>query len=304
MSDRVDNEQVNQRHDRTISEPVDAVKPALAHVPRNAVKIGKVPGHPDLTEKADPTGAVLNRSSEGSLNPSDTLDTGLLSGGTAEIAAPEIAMPGLMISEPYGGSSDAGIQVGLFAYWRRVLTLLGVVLFLGALTVWEQQLIPDRPAKPVITLATPAPAATPPDQRLVSTLLRAKLVLDKRNARDFTALWDPNGLVVAAYSGGIPETGYTVPDVPAFATNVLTDARLSMLGWRLDNRGRVIVLTDGWHTRPLRLSANSTLELTPLVALVFQFKDTDWTLRWFLIDATGLLTQQARSIAWQPIPTQ
>ena len=65
---------------------------------------------------------------------------------------------------------------------------------------------------------------------------------------------------------------------------------------------RVIVLTDGWHTRPLRLSVNSTLELTPLVALVFQVKDAEWALRWFLIDATGLLTQQARSLAWQPIP--
>ncbi|NDB19934.1 MAG: hypothetical protein EB020_03545 [Proteobacteria bacterium] len=127
-------------------------------------------------------------------------------------------------------------------------------------------------------------------------------MLDKRNAKDFAAMFDSNGVVVAAYSGGIPETGYTVPDVPGFVSNVLTDARLSLLGWRLDNRGRVIVLTDGWHTRPLRLSVNSTLELTPLVALVFQVKDAEWALRWFLIDATGLLTQQARSLAWQPIP--
>ncbi len=304
MTDRVDNDQVSQRHDRTISDQVNAVQPVLAHVPQNAVEIGKVPSHPDLTEKVDPAEAVLNPGCDVSLNPTETLETGLQSGSKREIAVPEIAMPGLMIGEPYGQSSDSGIPVGLFAYWHRVVTLLGVVLFLGALTVWEQHLIPDRPAKPVITLATPAPAATPPDPRLVSALLRTKSVLDKRNARDFTALWDPNGLVVAAYSGGIPETGYTVSDVPAFATNVLTDARLSMLGWRLDNRGRVIVLTDGWHTRPLRLSANSTLELTPLVALVFQVKEADWALRWFLIDATGLLTQQARSIAWQPIPTQ
>ena len=304
MTDRVDNEQVSQRHDRTISDQVNAVQPVLAHVPQNAVEIGKVPSHPDLTEKVDPAEAVLNPGCDVSLNPAETLETGLQSGSKPEIGVPEIAMPGLMIGEPYGQSSDSGIPVGLFAYWHRVVTLLGVVLFLGALTVWEQQIVPDRPAKPVITLATPAPAATPPDPRLVSTLLRTKSVLDKRNSRDFTALWDPNGLVVAAYSGGIPETGYTVPDVAAFATNVLTDARLSMLGWRLDNRGRVIVLTDGWHTRPLRLSANSTLELTPLVALVFQVKEADWALRWFLIDATGLLTQQARSIAWQPIPTQ
>jgi len=208
----------------------------------------------------------------------------------------------LMIGEPLGDTGDANSPVGVLAYWRRVITLLAVVLLLGALTVWEQQTIPDRPAKPVITIATPAPGATPPDARLISTLVRTRSVLDKRNAKDFAAMLDSNGVVVAAYSGGIPETGYTVPDVPGFVSNVLTDARLSLLGWRLDNRGRVIVLTDGWHTRPLRLSVNSTLELTPLVALVFQVKDAEWALRWFLIDATGLLTQQARSLAWQPIP--
>ncbi|MSQ43162.1 MAG: hypothetical protein EXR45_02990 [Chloroflexi bacterium] len=303
MTDRVDNEQVDQRHERTNADTLNSVQPVLAHVPQNAVEIGKLSGYPDLTEKSDPTEAVFNPRDEVSIDPAETRDTGMPSGSNFEVAVPEIAMPGLMIGEAYGEASDASIPVGVFAYWRRVITLLGVVLFLGALTVWEQQSIPDRPAKPVITIATPAPGATPPDSRLVSTLLRTQSVLDKRNARDFTAMWDPNGLVVAAYSGGIPETGYTVPDVPGFVTNVLTDARLLMLGWRLDNRGRVILLTDGWHTRPLRLSANSTLELTPLVALVFQVRDGDWALRWFLIDATGLLTQQARSIAWQPIPT-
>jgi len=302
VTERVDDEQVNRKHDRTSADAVTPEQPVLAHVPQNTPEIGKVPAPPELTEERDPTAGLSDRRHEPGNGPAETQEHGTRSGSFPDVAAPEISMPGLMIGEPLGDTGDANSPVGVLAYWRRVITLLAVVLILGALTVWEQQTIPDRPAKPVITIATPAPGATPPDARLISTLVRTRSVLDKRNAKDFAAMLDPNGVVVAAYSGGIPETGYTVPDVPGFVSNVLTDARLSLLGWRLDNRGRVIVLTDGWHTRPLRLSVNSTLELTPLVALVFQVKDAEWALRWFLIDATGLLTQQARSLAWQPIP--
>jgi hypothetical protein len=82
----------------------------------------------------------------------------------------------------------------------------------------------------------------------------------------------------------------------------MTDARLVTPGWRTDSRGRIFLLVDGWRTRPLSLSPNSTLELTPLVALVMQVRNGIWSIRWFLIDATGILTQQARNVTWQAVP--
>lgn len=303
VTERVDDEQLNLKHDRTSTDAVTSEPPTVEHAPQNATELGSNLVHPDLTDKRGSTAGVVDQRRELAGALAESRDGEAPSGSFADVAAPDIGMPGLMIGEALGKTSDGSGPAGGVAYWQRVITFLAVVLFLGALTIWEQQTIPDRPAKPVITIATPVSGATPPDVRLVSTLLRARSVLDKRNARDFAAMWDPNGIVVAAYTGGVPETGYTVPDVPGFVSNILTDARLSLLGWRLDNRGRVIVLTNGWHTRPLRLSINSTLELTPLVALVFQVKDADWVLRWFLIDATGLLTQQARSMSWQPMPT-
>jgi hypothetical protein len=33
-----------------------------------------------------------------------------------------------------------------------------------------------------------------------------------------------------------------------------------------------------------------------------QVRNGIWSIRWFLIDATGILTQQARNVTWQAVP--
>ena len=163
-------------------------------------------------------------------------------------------------------------------------------------------MIPDRPASPVITLATPAPNATPLDAGMADALRRVRTALIAHDIVTLTGMVDPDGLVVGPYSGGIPDSGYPIPETRSFLSNVMTDARLVTPGWRTDSRGRIFLLVDGWRTRPLSLSPNSTLELTPLVALVMQVRNGIWSIRWFLIDATGILTQQARNVTWQAVP--
>ena len=204
-------------------------------------------------------------------------------------------MPGLMPPrlEP---------PIPAIAFWRRSIILGGVVSALGGLTLWEHSMIPDRPASPVITLATPAPNATPLDAGMAEALRRVRTALIAHDIVTLTGMVDPDGLVVGPYSGGIPDSGYPIPETRSFLSNVMTDARLVTPGWRTDSRGRIFLLVDGWRTRPLSLSPNSTLELTPLVALVMQVRNGIWSIRWFLIDATGILTQQARNVTWQAVP--
>ena len=214
------------------------------------------------------------------------------------LAAPLIPladMPGLM-------APQVEPPVPAIAFWRRSIILGGVVAALGGLTLWEHSTIPDRPASPVITVATPAPNATPLDPGMADALRKVRTALVAHDVVSLAGMVDPDGLVVGPYAGGIPESGYPIPETKSFLSNVMTDARLVTPGWRTDPRGRIFLLVDGWRTRPLSLSPNSTLELTPLVAIVMQARNGVWAIRWFLIDATGILTQQARNVTWQAVP--
>jgi hypothetical protein len=208
---------------------------------------------------------------------------------------PLAEMPGLMPPrvEP---------PIPAFAFWRRSIILGGVVSALGGLTLWEHSTIPDRPASPVITLATPAPNATPIDAGVAEALRRVRTALFAHDVVTLAGMVDPDGLVVGPYSGGIPDSGYPIPETKSFLSSVMTDARLVTPGWRTDPRGRIVLLVNGWRTRPLSLSPNSTLELTPFVAVMMQVRNGTWYIRWFLIDATGILTQQARNVTWQAVP--
>ncbi len=213
-----------------------------------------------------------------------------------DAAAPSITdMPGLLVR-------NAEPPVSALVYWRRSLILGLIVAALGSLTLWEYSAIPDRPASPVITVATPAPNAPPLDAGMSEALRRVRVALVAHDVVTLAGMIDADGLVVGPYSGGIPESGYPIADTKSFLANVVTDARLVTPGWRSDSRGRVFLLVDGWRTRPLSLSPNSTLELTPLVVIVMQSRNGTWAIRWFLIDATGVLTQQARNVTWQAVP--
>jgi hypothetical protein len=176
-----------------------------------------------------------------------------------------------------------------------------VVILLG-LTWWDSRRVPDRPLPPTVQTATPPAGATvsASDPALQDTLVRLRLAMSRRDARAMANLADPDGIVVAAYGGGLPESGYSESDALRLSQSVLPGASLSILGWRTDPRGRVIVLTDGWQTKPLRLSANSTLELTSLTAIGLTMRNGLWYWHWLLPDATGVLAQQARTTVWQP----
>ena len=222
-------------------------------------------------------------------------------GHAADTSLPEASliplteMPGLM-------APQVEPPVPAMAFWRRSIVLGGVVAALGGLTLWEHSTIPDRPASPVITVATPAPNATPLDPGMADALRKVRTALVAHDVVTVSGMVDPDGLVVGPYAGGIPESGYPIPETKSFLSNVMTDARLVTPGWRTDPRGRIFLLVDGWRTRPLSLSPNSTLELTPLVAIVMHARNGVWAIRWFLIDATGILTQQARNVTWQAVP--
>jgi hypothetical protein len=192
-----------------------------------------------------------------------------------------------------------------FSYWLRPLVLAVLVLILLGLTYWDQRRVPDRPARPDVLTATPQAGATvsASDPSLTDTLARLRTALQRRDARGLANLSDPDGLIVAAFGGTLPEAGgYTVTDTLRFSQDALNGAQLSTLGWRNDGRGRVIVLADGFKTHNLRLSANSTLELTSLAAIGLAPRAGTWYVRWVLPDSTGVLAQQARSLVWQPWP--
>lgn len=215
---------------------------------------------------------------------------------TSEASAPlPLDMPGL--SPP-----RVEAPVPALAFWRRSLLLGGLVAILGALTLWERSTVPDKPASPVVTIATAVPGAPPLEAPTSAALRRVRSGLSSNDPDALSKFVDVDGLIVAPFTGGVPESGYAIPDPLAFLKDTMAGSRPAGLGWRTDSRGRILVLTEGWRGRPLRLSPNSTLELSPLVCLVLQSRNGEWSLRWLLIDATGTLTQQARSLTWQAIP--
>jgi hypothetical protein len=189
-------------------------------------------------------------------------------------------------------------------YWLRPLILGVLVIILLGLTYWDQQRVPDRPVAPDVLTATPRADGTvsASDPSLTDTLARLRTALQRRDARALSALIDPDGLTVAAFGGIIPETGYNVTDTARFSQDILSGSQMSLLGWRNDGRGRVIVLSDGWKEKPLRLSANSTLDLTSLSGIGLASRAGTWYVRWLLPDPNGVLAQQARSLVWQPWP--
>jgi hypothetical protein len=212
-------------------------------------------------------------------------------------------------AEPEGAPRDAATPAGSYnplRYWARPLILAGLVTVLLGLTWWDQRRIPDRPARPDVLTATPAAGATvsASDPGLVDALSRLRTALGRRDARALANLADPEGLVVAAFGGSVPDSGYGVPtgDAPRFSQDILSGAQLTPLNWRNDGRGRVVVLVDGWRRHPLRLSPNSTLELTPLSGIGLVSRAGTWYWRWLLPDPQGVLGQQARSMVWQEWP--
>ncbi|HEV2125756.1 MAG TPA: hypothetical protein VGW38_23625 [Chloroflexota bacterium] len=187
-------------------------------------------------------------------------------------------------------------------FWLHPMLLGILVLILIVLTYWDNQRIPTRPMRPNVLMATPQAGAivSPSDPALLDILARLRQALSRRDARALSSLADPEGVIVAAYGGALPDSGYTVPDVASLSRDALRSGQISILGWRDDGRGRIIVLTDGWALRRMSLSANSTLEQTSLLALGLVSNDGIWYWRWFLPDSAGVLSQQARGLAWQP----
>lgn len=202
------------------------------------------------------------------------------------------------------GAAAEPPQDGVLRYWLRPIVLAVIVLVLLGLTLWDERRVPSRPARPTVLTATPL-ASSPSaeiDPGLTDTMLRLQAALLRRDARALANLAHPDGLIVAAFGGSLPDNGYHVGDPPRFAAEILAGSQLAVLGWRYDGRGRVILLTDGWPRRPLRLSVNSTLELTSLTALGLAPQSGTWYWRWLLPDAAGVLAQQARTQVWQPWP--
>jgi hypothetical protein len=188
-------------------------------------------------------------------------------------------------------------------FWLRPLAMSVLVLVLLALTWWDSRRVPTRPAPPTVQFATPPAGATvsATDPAIVDILARLRQALSRRDARALANLADPSGVIVAGYQGTLPDTGgYLETDSFRLAQAVLPGASLAVLGWRSDPRGQVTVLTDGWQRRPLRLSANSTLELTSLAAVGLGQRGGVWYWRWLLPDPNGTLAQQASGAGWQP----
>jgi hypothetical protein len=190
-------------------------------------------------------------------------------------------------------------------FWLRPAILALLVAVLLVLTWWDQQRVPSRPAAPVVLVATPGAGSAAPaqDAALMDTLARLRVALERRDARAFASLADPEGVIVAAYSGALPDDGYRVGNVLQFAQQAMSGGRLRALNWRSDGRGRVIALTDGWLQRPLHLSPNSTLEMTPFAGIGLAPRAGVWYVRWVLPDPAGVLAQQASTLPWQPWPS-
>ena len=212
------------------------------------------------------------------------------------------AVPAGVAPSPAPDKSASG---GGWRYWVRPIVLAVVAALLGIATLWDQQRIPDTPPPPDVRLATPAPgaAATLEDATLTDTLLRLRAALSKRDARALSGLADPEGLVVAAYGGGLPDGGYNASNAAQLSQEVLSGSNVKVLGWRNDGRGRIIVLTEGWKRRPLHMSVNSTLEQTSLAAIGLVQRNGTWYWHWLLPDPASTLDQQARSMVWQPWPS-
>jgi hypothetical protein len=213
----------------------------------------------------------------------------------AEPAQPPLPAAAAALGEP---------PVGPWRYWLRPLLLSVLVAILLALTWWDQRRIPDRPARPDVLTATPPAGATVTGSEpgLTDSLLRLRTALVRRDARALANLADPDGVIVATYTGGLPDGGLTMGDAYRLAQDTLAGAQISVLRWRTDGRGRVIVLADGWRRRRLRVPGAGALELTPLTAIGLAPRAGTWYWKWLLPDETGALAQQARTIVWQPWP--
>ncbi|HET7770555.1 MAG TPA: hypothetical protein VFN74_17400 [Chloroflexota bacterium] len=188
-------------------------------------------------------------------------------------------------------------------FWLRPLVMSVFVVILLALTWWDSRRVPTRPAPPTVQFATPPAGATvsSTDPALLDTLTRLRQALSRRDARGLANLADPAGVIIAGYQGALPETGgFIESDAFRLAQAVLPGSSITVLGWRTDPRGQVIVLTNGWQRRALRLSANSTLELTSLTAVGLGQRSGVWYWRWLLPDPNGTLAQQASAAGWQP----
>jgi hypothetical protein len=186
-------------------------------------------------------------------------------------------------------------------YWLRSIVLAVAVLVLAGLSIWDARRVPNRPVPPTVLTATPPAGATvsASDPALRDVLERLRLALGRRDARALANLVDQTGLVAADYGGGLPDSGYVVSDPLRLCQEVLSGSQVTILGWRSDARGRVVVLTDGWARRPLKLGAGSALEMTPTSALGLTSRAGAWYWHWVMPDGNGTLVQQARSLPWQ-----
>ena len=222
---------------------------------------------------------------------------------TDHLPAPDWPAPGEPAAPP---AEPPAALPNPFRYWGRSLVLALLVVILLALRQWDEARVPTRPLRPDVLLATPVPGATvsAADPSLNDTMLRLRTALLRRDTRALGNLADPEGLIVAAYGGEIPDTGYRVADPARLSQDILAGAQISLRGWRSDSRGRVLALTFGWQARPLRLSPNSTLEITDVTGLGLVNRAGTWYWRWLLPDASDrrVLSQQAQSLSWQPWP--
>jgi hypothetical protein len=225
-------------------------------------------------------------------------------GPTEAPAAPETSVVTETLGEPAPVASSAAQAQSELVYWLRPLILGVLVVILLGLTYWDQRRMPDRPLPPDVLLATPPASGTVSvaDPALAAELGQLRNVLQRRDARRLASQFDPDGVIVAPYGGNLPDGGYTVTNGPQFSQEILSGAQMSLLGWRNDGRGHVVVLADGFQEKPLRLSANGTLDLTSLVAIGLTSHGGTWYVRWFLPDPNSVLAQQARSLPWQPWP--
>lgn len=187
-------------------------------------------------------------------------------------------------------------------YWMRPLLLAALVVVLLVFTQWEHQRVPNGPVRPDVLTATPASgtASSTSDPALQDVMSRLRSAVLRRDARALAALADPDGVLVAPYSGGLPDGGPAGIDAQRLSQDMLSGAQVSLLGWRSDGRGRIIVLSDGWPRKPLRLGQNAALELTPLSAIGLVARGSTWYWRSFSPDPSGVLAQQARTMVWQP----